>query len=159
MTKAESHKVRSKSLFRVGLPFCCLVLFPLPTAAQVYPISGVWAAIDPRYPKATSEVCLAVKTFGIEAVASDLIAELIIFDKDRKVDLRGSVQLETTIKSIKATDGGFRITETFGKGTRWLGFKGKASYFLTVIDPQTIEIRDAKTRIRYTRCGPHGRRI
>jgi hypothetical protein len=154
-----NRQFNGKTLFRVGLLFCCSILFSFPAAAQVYPISGVWVAIDPRYPKATSEVCLAVKTFGIEAVSNDFIAELIIFDKDRKVDVRGVLQLETTIKSIKAADGGFRITETFGKGARWFGFKRKASYFLTVIDSQTIEIRDATTLTRYTKCGPHGRTI
>ena len=87
-------------------------------------------------------MCTAVKTFGTAAVANNLIAEIIIFDQKKRFYVRGDATGETIIKSSKAVDGGFRITETIGNGTNWLGFKRKNSYFLTVIDPQTIEIRD-----------------
>ena len=152
MASVGNHGIRIETLFRVGLLFCCSILFSLPAAAQSYPISGVWAAIDPRFPKATSEMCIAVKTFGIEAVANNLIAEIIIFDQNKRFDVKGDATGETIIKSIKALDGGFRITETFSKGTNWLGFKRKVSYFLTVIDPQTIEIWDGMVRHRYAKC-------
>jgi hypothetical protein len=154
-----NHEIHSKTLFGVGLLFCCSVLFSLPAAAQSYPISGVWAAIDPQFPKARSEMCIAVKTFGTAAVANNLIAEIIIFDQNKRFDIKGDATSETIIKSIKTVDGGFRITETFGKGTNWLGFKRKVSYFLTVIDPQTIEIRDVRTFTRYTKCGPQRHKV
>jgi len=130
-----------------------LFLYPIPAAAAVYPVSGVWVAIDTDFPAAANEACLAVKTFGVEAVSKKSITELIIFAKDKRYDVKGDVETKTTIKSIKAAGGGFRITETFSKHGRWLGFKRKTTYFLDVIDPQTIEIRDTTGRTRYTRCG------
>src|ERR1700694_1929207 len=131
-----------------------LILFSFPAAAQVYPVSGVWAAIDSQFPIAANETCIAVKTFGVEAVSKKSISEMIIFAKDKRYDVKGDVQTETTIKSIKVADGGFRITETFSKGARWLGFKRKATYLLNVIDPQTIEIWDGAVLTRYAKCGP-----
>jgi hypothetical protein len=159
LASVGNHETRSKALFRAGLLFCCSILFSLPAAAQSYPIGGVWAAIDPQFPKAISEMCLAVKTFGTEAVARNFIAEIIIFDKNKRFDIRGDATGKTIIKSIKAVDGGFRITETFSEGTNWLGFKRKVSYILTVIDLQTIEIRDARTFTRYVKCGPQRRKV
>ena len=159
MANVGSHEIHSKALFGVGLLFCCSVLSSLPAAAQSYPISGVWAAIDPHFPKARSEMCIAVKTFGTEAVANNSIAEIIIFDQNKRFDVRGDATWETIIKSIKAVGGALRITETFGKGTNWLGFKRTISYFLTVIDPQTIKIRDARTFTRYTKCGPQRHKV
>jgi hypothetical protein len=159
LANVGNHEIRGKTLFRAGLIFCCSILFSLSAAAQSYPISGVWAAIDPQLPKARSETCIAVKTFGTEAVANNLIGEIIIFDQNKRFDVRADASGKTIIKSIKAIDGGFRITETFSKGTNWLGFKRTVSYFLTVIDPQTIEIRDARTFTRYTKCGPQRHRV
>jgi hypothetical protein len=129
-----------------------LFLYPIPAAAEVYPVSGVFVAIDAGFPAAANETCLAVKTFGVEAVSKKSIAEMIIFAKDKRYDVKGDVETETTIKSIKAADGGFRITEVFKRG-RWFGFKRKTTYFLDVIDPQTIEIRDTTGMTRYTKCG------
>ena len=131
-----------------------LILFSFPAAAEVYPVSGVWTAIDADFPAAANETCLAVKTFGVEAVSKKSISEMIIFAKDKRYDVKGDVQTETTIKSIKVADGGFRITESFSKRGSWLGFKRKTTYFLNVIDPQTIEIRDATGMARYAKCGP-----
>ena len=131
-----------------------VILFSIPAAAEVYPVSGVWTAIETDFPAAANETCLAVKTFGVEAVSKKSISELIIFAKDKRYDVKGDVQTETTIKSIKVADGGFRITETFSTRGRWLGFKRKSTYFLNVIDPQTIEIRDATGTTRYAKCRP-----
>jgi hypothetical protein len=121
LANVGNHEIHSKALLGVGLLFCCSMLFSLPAAAQSYPISGVWAAIDPQFPKARSEMCTAVKTFGTAAVANNLIAEIIIFDQKKRFYVRGDATGETIIKSIKAVDGRFRITETFSKGTNWLG--------------------------------------
>ena len=131
-----------------------LILFSFPAAAEVYPVSGVWTAIDTDFPAAANEACVAVKTFGVEALSKKSISEMIIFAKDKRYDVKGDVQTETTIKSIKVVDGGFRITETFSTRGRWLGFKRKTTYFLTVIDPQTIQIRDATGMTRYAKCRP-----
>jgi hypothetical protein len=152
---AVNHEIASRSCFRgvasLGL-LIGLFLFSFPAAAQVYPVSGVWAAIDLQFPAATNETCIAVKTFGVEAVSKKSISEMIIFTGQKRFDVKGDAQTETTIKSIKPADGGFWITETLKK-RRWLGFRRKATYFLGIIDPQTIEIRDAKGLLRYVRCG------
>jgi len=146
-SRSSVRRARSLGLF-MGL------LFSHPAAAQVYPVSGVWAAIDSQFPTATNETCISVRTFGVEAVSKKSISEMIIFAKDKRYDVKGDVQTEATIKSIKLADGGFRITETFTKGARWLRFKRKATYLLNVIDPQTIEIWDGVVLARYAKCGP-----
>jgi hypothetical protein len=144
--------------FRVGgvlsLGFVIGVsLFSFPAAAQVYPVSGVWTAVDFQFPTAANEACNVVKMFGVDAVSRKSVSEIIIFAKDKRYDVKGDVQIETTIKSIKAADGGFRITELFGKRRSWLGFRKKATYVLKVLDPLTIEIRDAAGVTRYAKCG------
>jgi hypothetical protein len=62
---------------------------------------------------------------------------MIIFAKDKRYDAKGDVQTETTIKSIKVADGGFRITESFSKRGSWLGFRRRTTYFLKVLAPLT----------------------
>jgi hypothetical protein len=99
LANVGNHEIHSKALFGVGLLFYCSVLFSLPAAAQSYPISGVWAAIDPQFPKARSEMCIAVKTFGTAAVTNKLIAEIIIFDQNKRFDVKGDATRETIIKS------------------------------------------------------------
>lgn len=158
MLNAVEHKILGGSRV-VGAPCGLLLgslLFFSPTAAaeQVYPISGVWVAIDEGFPAAAGEVCLAVKTFGVEAASRNAVTGLTIFSSNRRYDLKGVIQTRTTLKSVKPIDGGFRITEVLSKARRWLGFRRKVAYFLAVLDPQTIEIRDTKTTTRYRRCGP-----
>ena len=131
-----------------------LILVSAPAAAEVYPVTGVWTAIDTEFPAAANETCLAVKTFGVEAVSKKSISEMIIFAKDKRYDVKGKVLAETTIRSIKVAQGGFWITESFGNRGRWLGFKRKTTYFLTVVDPRTIQIWDGAVPRRYARCGP-----
>jgi hypothetical protein len=129
-----------------------LILFSFPANAQNYPISGVWVAIDPNFPTSIKESCIALKKFGVEAVLKKSIAELVIFAKDKRVDVKGDVHTETNIKSIKVVDGGYRITEVFNKRATWFRFKRKTTFVLNVIDPQTIEIRDATGTTRYAKC-------
>src|SRR6202166_2123798 len=107
--------------------------------------------MDTDFPAAANETCVAVKTFGVEAVSKKAISEMIIFGKDKRYDVKGDVQTETTIKSIKVADGGFRITESFSKRRGWLGFRRKTTYFLGIIDPQTIEIRGESGLARYVK--------
>src|ERR1700730_10389372 len=102
-----------------------LILFAFPAAAEVYPVTGVWTAIDTDFPAAANETCLAVKTFGVEDVSKKSISEMIIFAKDKRYDVKGDIQTETTIKSIIVSESGFRITESFSKRGSWLGFRRK----------------------------------
>ncbi len=131
-----------------------LTLFSFPAAAQVYPVNGVFSAIDPRYPADRNQACLALKTFGVEAVSKEAVAELIIFSRDKRYHVKRDVQTEVKIKSIKQTNGGFRITEWLAGARRLLGFRTKTTYFLKVIDPFTIEIWDGKAVTQYAKCEP-----
>jgi hypothetical protein len=88
-----------------------LFLVTGPAAAEVYPVSGVWTAIGTDFPAAGIEACVAVKTFGVEALSKKSISEMIIFAKDKRYDVKGDVQTETTIKSIKVAEGGFWIVQ------------------------------------------------
>ena len=157
MARAVNHEIGSRSRHggacSLGL-LIGLILISFPAAAEVYPVSGVWTAANTDYPAAANETCIAVKTFGVEAVSRKSVSELVIFAKDKRYDVKGDVQTEATIKSIKPANGGFRITETFTKGARWLWFKRKATYLLNVIDPRTIEIWDGMALTRYAKCGP-----
>jgi hypothetical protein len=156
MSKAFSHGFLSDSrLWKAGSSFgllISLVLCSSAAMADVYPVDGVWVAMDTDFLADRDEACLALKTFGTEAVSKKSIPELIIFTKDKRYDVKGDVQNETTIKSIKEEDGGFRIIESLGKRKHWLKFTRNATYFLKVIDPQTIEIWDGAST-RYTKCG------
>jgi hypothetical protein len=156
LAQAVNHAIGSRSRLRgvssLGL-LIGLILISFPAAAEVYPVSGVWTAIDTDFPAAANEACVTVKTFGVDAVSKKSISEMIIFAKDKRYDVKGDVQTETTIKSIRVAVGGFWITESFSKRGRWLGFKRKTTYFLTVINPQTIEIWDGMVRHRYAKCG------
>jgi hypothetical protein len=157
LAQAINHEIASRSrlggVSSLGL-LIGLILYSSPAAAEVYPVSGVWVAIDTDFPAAANETCLAVKDFGVEAVSKKSISEMIIFAKDKRYDAKGDVQTETTIKSIKVANGGFRITELFSKRGSWLGFRRRTTYFLKVLAPLTIEIRDATGITRYTKCGP-----
>ena len=156
LAKACNQEIASYS--RIGRavspwPFIGPASISNSSCGRSLPVSGVFVAVDTGFPAAANETCLAVKTFGVEAVSKKSIAEMIIFAKDKRYDVKGDVETETTIKSIKAADGVFRITETFSKHGRWLGFKRKTTYFLDVIDPKTIEIRDTTGMTRYIKCG------
>jgi hypothetical protein len=131
-----------------------LILISFPAVAEVYPVRGVWTAVDTEFPAAANETCIAVRNFGVEAVSKKSISEMIIFAGQKRFDVKGDVQTEATIKSITVADGGFRITETPTNGARRLGFKRTTTYFLTVIDLQTIEIWDGLVLNRYAKCGP-----
>ena len=130
-----------------------LASISFPAAAQVYPVNGVFSAIDPKYPAYRNEACMALKTFGVEAVSKQAIPGLIIFSKNKRYEVKRNVQTEETIKSIKETNGGFRITESLTNARRLLGFRRKRPYFLKVIDPVTIEIWDGTAVTRYAKCG------
>lgn len=131
----------------------CELVFSAPAVAEVYPITGVWAAMDSRFPSSAKASCFVLKTLGVEAVSRKSIGELIIFAGDKKYNAKGNAQTEAKIKSVQITDGGFLITETLEK-RRWLGLRSKATYFLTISGPATIEIKDGSGVRRFEKCGP-----
>jgi len=158
LSSAVKHKMRNESRVAGPALFALLIgsfLFSDHTSAaeQVYPVKGVWVAIDARYPAAEGEVCLAIKTFGVEA-ARKAVAELTIFSDNKRYDVKGPIEARATVKSIKSANGGFWITEVSNKPRRWFAIRSKIRYFLAVLDFRTIEIRDSKSTTRYTKCSP-----
>ena len=49
-----------------------LILFSFPAAAEVYPVSGVWTAIDTDFPAATNETCLVLKLLALKPYPRNL---------------------------------------------------------------------------------------
>jgi hypothetical protein len=147
---------RHRKLTSLTAALGCLVLVSFPVAADVYPVNGVWVAPDPAFPVATGEACFIIKTFGVDAVSRKSIFEMIIFTTNKRYDLKDNMQTEGSIESAKATDGGFWITELSNR--KWFGFRRKFTYFLAIIDPSTIEIRDNSRLTRFVKCGPKSSR-
>ena len=155
MQKAFSPNIfRQCRIMRASALVIGLSVISFPAAAEVYPVSGVWTAINPDFPAAANETCITLKAIGIDAVSKKSISEIIIFAGQKRFGVKGDDQTQATIKSIKVADGRFRITETLSRRARWFRPKPKATYFLTVTGPQTIEIRDARGVTRYRKCGP-----
>jgi hypothetical protein len=67
------------------------------------------------------------------------------------------VQMDSTLQSVKkAAEGGYWITELpNARGRLW--FRRKNTFFLVVVDPVTIEIRDISRRTRFVKCEPRGK--
>ena len=150
--KALHYRLRHAASFLIAAALYSFCSFA--AIAEIYPINGAWIAIGPEFPINRHEACVSLKTFGTEAVSRKSIPELIIFTKGKRYQVKGDTQNETTIKSINAADGGFWITESPSKGSRWMVFKRKTKYFLKIVDPLTIEIWDGTTLTRYAKCGP-----
>src|SRR3954469_343893 len=130
-----------------------LIVVPSGAAAQVYPVNGVFSALDAEYPDRNG-ACMALKAFGIEAVSKQAVPELIIFSNDKRHAVKGETQTERKIKSVKKANGGFRVTELVSGSPRLLGWRKKITYFLRILDPLTIEIWDGKNLTQYAKCAP-----
>jgi hypothetical protein len=148
--------LRHRRLTSLAAALGCLVLVSFPVAAEVYPVNGVWVAPDPAFPVATGEACFIIKTIGVEAVSRKSIFEVVIFTTNKRYDLKGGVQTEGSIESVRATDGGFWITELSNR--KWFVFRRKYTYFLAIVDASTIEIRDNSRLTRFVKCGPRNSR-
>ena len=139
----------------LALSLACFVSSSLPAEAEMYPVRGVWAAPNAEFPIAVDEACLLIKTFGVEALASKSLAEMMIFTNDKRYDVKGNLQTESTLQSSRAAEGGYWITELrTGRGRLW--HRRKSTFFLAIVDPVTIEIRDPSRRTRLVKCGPRG---
>jgi hypothetical protein len=150
--KSPDHKMtRVTGAILFGAPVW-LLLGLFPARADTYPVNGVWAAPSSEFPVAKDEICFTIKTFGVEAVSRKSISEMIIFTTGKRFDVKGDVEAERTLESVKTADGGFWITEVLKR--RRLGFRQRATYFLAIIDRMTIEIRDNSRLTRFVRCGP-----
>lgn len=132
------------------------LLLSSPAFAETYPVKGVWVTHNRDFPIGPNEVCVTVKLSGVEAVARKLISGLIIFNENKRYEVKQNLQTVSTLVSTKPTEGGYWVTETPDVRRRFW-FKQKVTYLLTVIDPSTIEIRSNARRTRFVKCGPRGK--
>jgi hypothetical protein len=132
-----------------------LALFPFAAAAQTYPVSGVWVAMDDQFPDSKAGACLALKMFGIDAASEGSLPTLMIFSESRRYEVRAGRHFERTIRSItNAPDGTFRIAESSEKHSKWLPWSKEPFYTLKIIDRLTIELIEGKVRTRLFKCSP-----
>ena len=137
----------AQSMALVGL------LLSSPAVADIYPIKGVWVAPNPDFPIRSDEACFTVRLSGIEAVTRKVIAELLIFNQNKRYEVRQNTQTVSTLISMKPAADGFWVTELSDVRNRfWL--RKKINYLLTIIDPTTIEIRNNSHRTKFVKCGP-----
>ena len=129
------------------------LLLSSPAVADIYPIKGVWVAPNPDFPSRPDEACFTVRHSGIEAVTRKFIAELLIFNDNKRYEVRQNIQALSTLFSMKAAEEGYWVTELSDVRRRFW-FRQKITYLLTIIDPTTIEIRNNSHRIKFVKCGP-----
>ena len=129
------------------------LLLSSPAVADIYPIKGVWVAPNPDFPISPDEACFTVRLSGIEAVTRKLIAELHIFNENKRYEVRQNIQAVSTLFSMKPAEDGYWVTELPDVRRRFW-FRQKINYLLTIIDPTTIEIRNNSHRTRFLKCFP-----
>lgn len=144
------HKRLANCAQLIGL---VVLLQSSPAVADVYPVRGVWVAQNRDFPVGPNEVCFTVRLSGIEAVARKLIAELLIFNENKRYGVRQNSQTISTLVSTKPAEGGYWVTEIPDVRRRFW-FRQKDTYLLAIIDPTTIEIRNNSRRTRFVKCGP-----
>ena len=128
-------------------------LFSFSASAQTYPVSGVWVAMDSRFPGSKVGACLALKTFGVDAIFNGSLPTVIIFANGKRFELRGNYHDEQVITSVKSiADNSFRVAESLGRRGRWLPWIHKQSYYLKIVDPMIIEITEGKVSTRFFKC-------
>ena len=132
------------------------LLFSSSAVADIFPIKGVWIAPNPDFPIRPDEACFTVRLSGIEAVSRKLIAELLIFNENKRYEVRQNLQAVSTLYSMKLAEDGYWVTELPDVRRRFW-FRQKTTYLLTIIDPTTIEIRKNSHRTRFVKCGPRGK--
>jgi hypothetical protein len=99
---------------------------------------------------------LHCKAVRIEAATRKFIAELLIFNENKRYEVRQNVQAVSTLLSMKPAADGYWVTELPDVRSRFW-FRQKINYLLTIIDPTTIEIRNNSHRTRFVKCGPRGK--
>ena len=111
-----------------------------------------------RVSQAQAQLPAQVNAAGVvvqKSLSSPLMV-LTLSSPDKRYDVKGNMQTESSLQLAKAADGGYWITE-LPTVQRRLWFRHKVTYFLAVIDPVTIEIRDNSRSTRFVKCGPHGK--
>jgi len=113
----------AQSMALVGL------LLSSPAVADIYPVRGVWVAPNPDFPIGPNEACFTVRLSGIEAVARKFIAELLIFNENKRYEVKQNVQAVSTLVSTKPAEGGYWVTE-FPDVRRRFWFRQKITYLV-----------------------------
>jgi hypothetical protein len=132
------------------------LLLSSPAVADIYPVRGVWVAQNRDFPAGPNEACFTVRLSGIEAVARKLISELVIFDENKRYRIEQNLQTISTLVSTKPAKGGYWVTELPDVRRRFW-FRQRITYFLAIIDPSTIEIRNNSRRAKFVKCSPRGK--
>jgi hypothetical protein len=132
------------------------LLLGSPAVADIYPVRGVWVAPNRDFPIGPNEACFTVRLSGVEAVVRKFITELLIFNENKRYEVKQNVLTVSTLASATPADSGYLVTE-FPEIGRRFWFRQKITYFLTIIDPTTIEIRNDSRRTRFVKCGPRGK--
>ena len=129
-------------------------------SAQTYPISGVWVAMDQRFPVSKTGACLTLKTLGVDALFDGPFPTVMIFSVGERFVVRGGRSVELAIRSVKsAKDGSFHITESLGKFGGWLPWFKNRALHLKVLDPMVIEVTEGPFSTRFFKCSFDGRSL
>jgi hypothetical protein len=147
------HKRIANCTQLVGL---AVLFLSSPAVADIYPVRGVWIAQHRDFPIGPTEACFTVRLSGIEAVARKLISELLIFNENKRYRIKQNLQTVSTLVSTKPADGGYWVTELPDVRRRFW-FRQRITYFLAIIDPSTIEIRNNSRRAKFVKCSPRGK--
>ena len=132
------------------------LLISSPAAADIYPVNGIWVTLNPDFPIGANEACFNIRVSGVEAVVRKSIAEILIFNENKRYDVKQDVEIVSTLSSIKPLGDGYWITELLDIRRRFW-FRQKITYILQIVDPTTIEIRNNLHRRRFVKCGPRGK--
>jgi hypothetical protein len=128
--------------------------------AQTYPISGVWVAMDQRFPVSETGACLTLKRLGADALFDGPFPTVMIFSVGQRFVVRGGRSAELAIRSVKsAKDGSFQITESLGKLGGWFPWFKSWALHLKVLDPLLIEVTEGPVSTRFFKCSSAGRSL
>jgi hypothetical protein len=129
-------------------------------SGQTYPISGVWVAMDQRFPVSKTGACFTLKTLGADVLFDGPFPTVMIFSVGERFVVQGGRSAELAIRSVKsATDGSFHITESLGKLGSWLPWFKSRALHLKVLDPMVIEVTEGPVSTRFFKCSSDGRSL
>ena len=127
-------------------------------SAQTYPISGVWVAMDQRFPVSKTGACFTLKKLGADVLFDGSFPTVMIFAVGDRFVVRGGRSAKLAIRSVRsAKDGGFYITESVGKLAGWLPWYKNRALYLKVLDP--IEVTEGPVSTRFFKCSSVARSL
>jgi hypothetical protein len=151
----RGSKIRSRSAASGRLAGLMVLLFSSAAAADIYPVNGVWVAPNTDFPIGADEACFTVRLSGVDAVVRKSLAEILIFNENKRYDVKQNGPTISTLSSMRQRPDGYWVTEAPAGRKFW--FTQKITYLLTVIDPANIEIRYNLHRKKFVKCG--GRKL